>query len=434
MKLPPPIQSILKSAGWYGDTLLQLVEISSEEEVYHWMLVQKLEEQVQILSVSHSLSSDQLLVLIDQYNSIPIAIGIHQAQAVEALVNEKEPELVKAVLGVSVEDRMSFLYQEFPPLHGKKLVSIVRKSQLEEWMQPFVRVQDRIIFINVSTASLAYLLPGMGNYEEKQSYCLANRWHGYGWAKGLGPVEEKSTQLIDEVELAGQLAIEVHSLYLFATGVQYYLSEGKALAGWENSWENRTSILQQQRTSRILLTLLPVLIVLNLIIGGGYLWLQLKNENSQQQLYLKATTLSKIREQQRKINRQSRFLQQASQEILAPSRVSYYLDRFASFKPEGLRFQTISINPTQKEWDKLVGEVSNQLPDIYLKGSANEPQAITAFAHSLEDAEFIQNAQLYRTEYEFQEQRHHFVLTISPKILSHETPLQQSSHIHAAIQ
>lgn len=412
MRLPTPIQLFLQSLGWYGDQVLLAVEIQPDKEEYSCLVLEKQGEQIRILHSSRQLDQLELREELAKQPYLPIIVGIQQPGAVEAMVSIEEKEVLQAVLGVSVGDKNSFVHQELPASKGKKLASLIRKQHLEEWLVPLESVKDRIIFLNISPGSLAFLLPGMNQYRSNQAYYWPEQWSSYLWNQGLESVNGQNKQVINAEEMADGLQLGREDLFLFGTGVQYYLSNGRPLSGWTSSWQNRERIHKRHRLLNILGLLLPILLGLSLIIGLSANVLESRNEQARMELLSNRQIIDSIRWQQEEIISQSRFLNRASQEVLAPTQVSNLLDQVAQSRPQGMSFRNITLSPTQKEWEKITGEQGLEPPPVFLIGEAIEGNAIAAFAQSIQNIDLIQSAYLYQTEFDFQDQVHTFIITI----------------------
>ncbi|MEM7373249.1 MAG: hypothetical protein AAF587_31785 [Bacteroidota bacterium] len=414
MKFPAPIQALLQSLGWYGDQILLAVEIHTESEEFATIILEKTGEQIQILDSARNLSQAELEDELSKHAHLPIVVGIQQEGVVEAMISAEEKEVVKAVLGVAVGDKSHFVHQELPAIKGKKLASLVRRQQLEDWLVPLESVRDRIIFINISPGSLAFLLPGMHQYQPSKAYYWSEKWPGYLWRQGLEVLNGQEKNPIDGHEIAEGLQLTSQDLFLFGTAVQYHLSSGRPLSGWEESWENRERAVKRNRIIKALTICLPIMFSLIVGLALSNLLFQSHNQQSQLDLLANRSTLQTIRVQQEEINSQSQFLNRASQEVLAPTQVSHFLDQIAAVRSVGMSFRKIVISPSQKEWEKVTGEQGIQPPPLFVQGEALEAKAITVFAQSLQELVFTESALLYQTEFDFQEQVHTFTIIIHP--------------------
>lgn len=415
MNIQLHIHTVLQSLGWFGDQLLLAVEIGAKEE-FHVLILEKTESELHVRNSFLGRSQEEMLDILQKRKSLPIIVGINQSQVVEAMVPAKEVEMVQAVLGVEVDDRSSFVYQRLPGTNNQVLGSLSRKTHIESCLEPLATVRDRIIYINMTSASMGFLLPGMNEYEAGRAYHWPEVWQGYLWNQGLEAVNGQEKTKLDSAEIAQAYELQPEELFLMGSGVQYYLSQGNPLVGWEESATNRLRFLKQHRLSKILIMAVPILLILLMLLGGLNLWLDSQNQQARATISQNSATFQTLNQQRKDILEQSQFLQQASQQTLAPSSVSLLLDRLAAVRPAEMRFQTVSVFPTIKEWEKRTGQQGTgqelDLPPVYIQGEAQEAKAITAFAQALTQIDMIQNPKLYETAYDFQNQVHRFTITL----------------------
>ncbi len=395
----------LDQIGWQGTDLLLGLSLDAKGAVMQIILCRKKKGRVVL---EQSWETADPMEVFKSYSGVPIVVHIESPDVIERMVSPSD-DLVSAILGVKVDNRKDFWYQAIPTKDQKLWGAIIRKSVLERLLKSFESIQKRIIYLNLTKVTTAFLLPGMSRYQPTQPYFLEDT---YPWEGGLLGESPTLSQPVSRETLARDLALEDEQLDLYGSMVHFHLSKGADIGSIAIISKNHKPI----QTEALWVKMLGLTAILLLILGLGNLGLTtyLENETTKaiQIAQSRSGDLAAIDQNRARLNQEKTFLLQAGGKTLKASRVSFYMDQLAVLCPKNLQLEQVIYTPTEKELKKLEGDLVANPPDVVIKGLSHQSAAIASYGESLKKAEFVSIIQMLESSYDPQVEAYFFSLII----------------------
>ena len=398
--------------GWHGMNRMIGLVIDPNGGPHYWVLCKRKNSEVRTL-VTHTASNYQ--VLLEQLSSwpgVPIALFLTGQAPVEMAVEASQEDVIAAVLGVKVESKKAFLIQEFPLQSGARWVALLRKESLETVLTHLQPLQSQLVYINISPVVASFLIPGLVGYTPERPYQLLLENNMYSWQGGLQPAVLPDAWPVSVEDLSRAARVPETHLMGYASVFHYYLSSGKDM-------KSLITVSEQAQTLKKKLQVLRAagftLLVMALLILGGILTsfvLDQRILQTQQLLAQRRAILRQIDQNKQRIQEQRAFLQDQHSEGVMNSQVSLHIDRIAAQVPQALSLDELSVLPTEKVLKDVGRELLDAPPDMVIKGIATETAAIATYSEAVQELEFVEVAELYRSEYDFQREVHDFVLLV----------------------
>lgn len=400
----------LDHIGWQGTQLLLGIELFEQSDYARIGLFRQ-KKGTLFLEKSWVVDDPKALQQsLKKYALLPFFVSLNSENIIERCIpQEKDP--ISAVLGVKVDNRKDFYIQQIP-CGNYQWTALIRKTLLEEMLEPLAAFRDRLIYINISKVPQVFLLPAMSDYQASQPYLLENY---IAWQGKLLPENQLNNALEKDFasdELARQLQLEEDSLQLYAAAIYFFIAQGEDVGSISFLEKNRKQVRQETIWTRVL-TWVSLGILLLAI--GGMLAKMFINQRMQADMLVAqqhAAELKLIDEQAEKINKQHDFLKKASSKTLKSSRHSLYADRILSACPEDIYLDRLILHPTKKDINQLDVESSEKSKDVLIQGLSKSSSSLAVFAQDLQVLKQINQVDLLFSEYDMKAEVYRFVMEL----------------------
>ncbi|MEL6252628.1 MAG: hypothetical protein AAFR87_11505 [Bacteroidota bacterium] len=405
----------LAQIGYYGQKALIGIQCDLEANQYLVLRARLKGGLMTPLEVHLFIDKKELFDYLKNYPGIGILLSFPKLESLEAFVSDGlgESDITSQVMGVSIDRHEDFAWQSLEAKSGK-LISLIRKDELQKALESFDEMKDRIIGLNISESPLSYFIQSLSEYDASKSYLLELRESRYCWKGGL--VEDHAADLVESIypeEIARELGVEEPYMGLFAAMSLFQLAGINSFTGFAEQEVIKDRLFKKQLLAKGLsigiIAMLGVLLLSAMLFGS----LQLSSYLMEEQIKENRAILTKIKTQSRKLQEKSSFFQKAGAKSLAPSKVSLYLDRISEKAGKEIRFDKISYKPPKEALKKVSPELLSKKVDILLEGYTREGAELASFSASLQELAFIESLEVFNSSFSFEENLQRFVLIIS---------------------
>lgn len=409
--------NLLNKIGWHGKRLLISVAADLERGDFYVVLGHKKGDELLVVAQHSFEEMSALKEYLLAWPGIPISLCIRGAAVVEQILHRQKEDVISQVLGVKVDSRKDFLFQSIPVGSQHRLVAIIRKDQLEVVMEQFGELRSRIIYLNLSEAVLSFLLPSITDYSSQKTYRLELEDQAYCWKGTLIAEIDESALFIPLSKLGQSLKLPLTHLYAYASMLHFYVSEGRDGQSFQEVSAAREAIQQKTKLIRIAGWSTLVFSCLLLLSLGLHRFFLQQSQEAQAQISNKRELVNRIQQNEEKIAHQQAFLQQAGQESLQSSQVSFYIDQLMAQAPPQLYLDLLLYKPSLKERKKIDAALADLSLDQLIQGWAKQSVAVSDFARHIQDLAYVKSAVVHKSTFDFEQQRHQFTIYL---IFHHE--------------
>ncbi|MEZ4851447.1 MAG: hypothetical protein R3B93_23095 [Bacteroidia bacterium] len=124
-----------------------------------------------------------------------------------------------------------------------------RTRMLEEILKRMGDASKRVVYVNLSDQTMAFLIPGLPDYHPEFSYELATSLDSIYWHNGICASLD-TERLISLEELSEAIQIPVQWLGLYSAMIHFYLGKTRDIKGFEDIRKNYESIVQKHMGTR----------------------------------------------------------------------------------------------------------------------------------------------------------------------------------------
>lgn len=401
---------LLTRIGCSGEKVLIGVEYNFEDAYIH---IIRTHFQKGKLLISESKSFRQMQDLqkyLVQWPAVPIILSLRNAQVVEKWVAPKEEDKIKAILGVQVENRQDFIYEEIQGSADLHLLSLIRKEAYHQARLILGSHTDRLIGCYLNEASKCFLLPALANYTESTVYSLAGI-KTHSWQGELIPNTENSLNITDQ-DLSNELHIEVEYLRLYASVLLFYLQEKQEIAGIPALSKNRHTHSNRSKISKVLSVSLALFLCLALSTTLIQAWFLSQHNQALTTLSTQQSTLDEIKSYKAIVQEKTAFLSGNQQKTLSPSQIAWHIDQLSALAPKDLAFTRMLFHPKTPQLKKIDLSLESRAFDLLIQGESTHAQALTAFSLTLSEQVWLKHTEIFNSQYDYREQRHQFTLLL----------------------
>lgn len=345
-----------------------------------------------------------------QWPAVPIILAMKNAQVVEKWVPLKAEDKIKAVLGVQVENRQDFIYEEIQGSKDLQLLSLIRKEAYHQARHILGSHTDRLIGCYLNEASKCFLIPALTNYTESTAYSLEGK-KTYSWQGELIPNTEDCINLTDH-DLSSELLIEVEYLGLYASVLLFYLQEKQEIWGIPELSTNRQTHSKKSKISKGLIISLALFLCLALSTTLIQAWFATQHSQALATLTTQQSTLDQINRYKASVQEKTAFLSGNQEKTLSPSQVAWHIDQLSALAPKDLAFERILFHPKTQQLKKIDLNLESREFDLLIQGESTQAQALTAFSSTLAEQVWLKEAEIFNSQYDYREQRHQFTLLL----------------------
>ncbi|MEO0468209.1 MAG: hypothetical protein AAF206_01210 [Bacteroidota bacterium] len=399
----------LQRIGWTGNDLLLGLSLQGPADI-HLLLVSKVKDELQAIQSWQFNELETLKKELNRWPGVPIVLYAPTEAAVENEIQSGSQDVISATLGFGVEDRKAFCYQQIPLKNGNRLVHLRRREDVDEILKSLGKLAKRVIVVNFSEAVLAFCVPALFGYEEREKYTI----QGYVWESALVGKTKEAGKKIETADLAHALSLDEKEVPIYASVLQYHIfsvgtGHAPSLPGIQ---KNRQTWQQNHQWLRRIGYGLTAMLALFILMSLGNQFLNWKSQAEQERLISHRSILQSLSRNDSLIQQQQDFIHQAATGMIQQSKVSFYLDRILAQSSKSLGLSRWAFAPTENVLKKLDDRLPDLQPDILIEGSANESVEIAAFTAKVGQLDFTKRAELFDNTYDFQQQQHQFILLI----------------------
>ncbi|MCI4668094.1 MAG: hypothetical protein MRZ79_08025 [Bacteroidia bacterium] len=370
------------------------------------MILQSRKGEVRIVEREILQSKEELYTFVRKYPAIPVLIYLPEALGIEKCIPLQTERVVSTAMGVQVDHSSDYIWQSIPTHDGFQWVKILRKEELEELLEEWGKLNERIIGLSFSKASMCFLIPGLMDYQKDQHYELEKEFY---WQEQLISTPTQHTRSISIGDLAYSFNLDKIYIPLYGAMFHNFLAVGRDIHQFPALEERRKNFSINSKWLKSLAIAFGLLVVLALAARLEQDLFRIRAESGNQVLASSAFLLQSMDKNQQEIEAKSSFFQQKSLQL---SKSSLYLDRLASLRPEGLNFSTLVFHASEERLKKMSDDLIIADSDIVLQGNAIQVDLIRKLVFELERQDWVEKAVLWKSAYDFRERQQSFILSI----------------------
>lgn len=402
--------SLLYRTGWYGKDALLGVTWDEEDACYRLLLTHRQKGRVEVVKYWKAKDTEELRSILRKQGAVPIILSLSLSEMIEKPIPAHTSDVIAAVLGVSMDQRNEVITQTLPQGEDK-WVSLIRKDDLDPFLETLGEHQKKVIGINLTPATMGWLIPAKEGYSSQESYHLSVLGRSYGWKGNLLADIPPQSEEVSTYDLSQELGIEMPWMPLYSALVFAYVYPERLWLTPETTSQTKEVELISKWTKAIGWAGggILILLLLGLIFIGFMHW---RERSGREAIVSNQAVLQRIAENETRIENLQSFVGVEGKEMMGRSRVTYYLDRIASLVPKEVILTTCIFKPNGEDLKSIDRVLEKTSPDMVISGAAQNSVAISTFSLALEQADFVKGADLLKTEYDFQSEINTFILTI----------------------
>lgn len=402
---------ILTRIGYVGDKALIGIEYDCQSQ--HFLII-RTQFRKSVLAIEENevfQKVQDLQAYLSKWPTLPIVLRLKHAGTVEKWIATETEDKIKAALGVRVENPQDFMYEEITDTSGKSLLTLIRKEPYLKAMDALGVHDNRLWGIYLSEASTCFLLPARAYYSHNQAIRLAgNSFHMW---EGELKEEEKYQESITQEELAEELGIDPKLINLYAAVWVSYLPDKQKISGIPALLSHRARQQKFHKLTKGFCIAIAIAACLLLLSITALSWFSYQEKENRLVLQAESTTLDRIQSHKTRLREKTEFLSSRSEKSLAPSRIPWYIDQLAAIAPKELGFDRILYKGKSKQLKKINMQLESRQFDLLIQGESRNTHALTAFSLALAEKPWAREAEIFRSQYDYQSQRLQFILLVS---------------------
>ena len=360
------IHKLLHQSGYHGLRSVMVIPAFPQKDAYVALHIQKKGAEVLVIKKNRFSDVEDFYSYLEENKGLPVILWVNSEATLEKEVAADSKDLLAAVLGVSAASTKDFIWQVLPRAN-KKLVSIIRKDQLEKTLQSGTDLTSRLVYVFLS---------------------------------------KKGMLDLDEIDL------ETDFLPLYRAGVHFYLTAGTDIHNLPLLETSRQQIKKQGQMVKSLVAAASLFLIICFSGFAIHGFLQNRITHFQALLNAQAPLVNTLAEQDKEIEIHRALLSQSESDKLRPTQLSLYLDRIAEVAGDGLIFNSFIYHPDEKQLKKIALSLLESPPDILITGEALSAGAISALTKAVDGLEFTEQTELLESSYDFGSSSHFFTLII----------------------
>ncbi|MEO0898645.1 MAG: hypothetical protein AAFY71_19685 [Bacteroidota bacterium] len=347
-----------------------------------------------------------LLMLLRKYSSIPILLYAPELSGVEKCIPLSSVNLVKEVLGMSVERPTVYFGQYLLTKDEAQWVKLARKDDLMAKLNDLKEIKEDIVSVSIMSLPVLFLIENIEGYQKQKVY----QFEGYFWQDGILSSPTPEAESLSHLDLASSLSIDPNFLELYGAVVFHYLSQGRDLFQLEDFDSKRKNYKRQKGLLKWLqLGLLISLLALGLATFFEEFWLA-KRENQTKLIESKKEVLEEVKLKQNQVAHLRKFL---SQKVLKSSHVAIQFDALSIHIPKEIVFDKLWFRPRIQQLKKLDPELREIRPDILLEGHCSKVSELLSFIQQVERETKFTDVSVWNSAFDELREVHQFTLTIN---------------------
>lgn len=397
--------NLLSRIGLDGFNLWMGVEWSGDGP-YPVMILKKQKDEIKTIEKQVLTHKKELFQFLKKHPGLPILIHLSEVLGAEKCLPIQTGNVISQTLGVQVDKQSDYLWQAIPTSDGQQWVKVIRREEVDSIFEELKEIKKRAIGLAFSPVTSSFLIPGMAHYDPTKRYLFDEQ---FPWKDGLLSNNDSGGNLLRREDLAYQLNMTEAYLPLYGATVHNFLADGKDIFQFEELAHRRQAFKNQLTWLKSLVLGFAFLMLVSL---GALLTrevFEIRKKSGQQVLSASSSLITQMDDNQRQIAQKSAFFQQKSLQI---SKASLFLDRIGNIKPDGLQLSDLIFHGEEERIKKISPDLLTQDIDIILLGSARTVELIRSISSELEAQEWTTKVSLWKSTYDFREQRHFFTISI----------------------
>ncbi|MEM6801467.1 MAG: hypothetical protein AAF696_08685 [Bacteroidota bacterium] len=404
---------LLTRIGLEGEKALIGLEYDCQQKSFLLIRIRKKKGKLSMEERRFFEEAIHLQNYLKQWPGLMIVLKLKNAGYMDKWVEKSHPDKLYAILGIEVENRQDFIWEEIQAEGKNILISLIRKEAYLEATTALGQSKSRIIACFLNDAASCFLIPNLNNYQENLSYQWADRDH-FVWHKGISPYGQ-TDKMVYPQQLAKEFGLEENTISLYASCLLFYLKGLQNIKGIQGFEQNQSRQLKELSYLRYLCLAVCALMSIFLFfkIGQSYLSSHISSKTSFVFQHQDQWEAVNQRESSWKAQRSS--FHKHSKDGKQHTQLAWYTDQIASKVPHSLGLNRIIYKARKEQIKKIDPELDLRAFDLLIQGESPKSTAIAQFVKKLDMLTWTKKAELFQTEFSYRENKHHFTLLIELK-------------------
>lgn len=404
----------LQRIGWFGSRVIIGMEVLDEGKYYRWIRALRKDGELLV----QELKEGNLDVLASYLRKWPVArllLFCPDRERIEVLVDVSAGvDPLSAALGVQVENPKSFIYQQVSTQERSQWITVFRKTSVVEHLNACPG-RERIWGIELSPVGVAFLIPTTSHYQESVTYVWQEQGYPeYTWRGGLSRLSsnENLPQPIGMEDVAEGLNMDRQWVPLYGAILRQELFNGGGLHQFEEQVAQTVQVNTHLKWIEKLWRGVAGLGIAILMLSSMYVWEQYELSQYETTIAEHQEWLDRIEANGQRIQRFQELARQAGPGGLAPSQVSFYLDRMAALIPDEVQLDAWIYHPDEKDLERLPYEWRDMPGDMLISGKTSAARAIPVLIQELEKKTFVEGVTLVDGGYDQRTDQNRFFMLL----------------------
>ncbi|MEM6766903.1 MAG: hypothetical protein AAF655_18345 [Bacteroidota bacterium] len=405
---------LLDQIGWRGKDLMLGLMVSPDTGLYRGLLVRNQRGELSFEHVQAFSNVERMHTFLGEYPGVPIIMFIDLPEVVLRKIPRSSTDILSAALKVKVDDKRDFYAQVLPVEEDIWYAAVARKDRVQKYLDEFATFRSRVLGISFHPGVLTHLIRGIEGYQPEFRYTLELGGHAYYWREGILNELDGDAIVLRPDSLGRELGIEPSFLPVYAGVLHFLIAEGQDLQGLPELGKHQKAFSQFSLGLKAgvfgLIGSISLLVICFFLLG----WIGSKNDQSATFIQNNQQVLTMLTAQEREIAQQKKFLTSTqTNQSLSDSKLSYYLDQMMLQLPEGIALTSCFFYPSKKEVQRLLYDLEEGVEDpVWMTGWAEEADRIAQFSLGLESLSFVSAVTIHQSDYEFQQKKYVFILSL----------------------
>lgn len=398
---------------WNGMATVMALQVPEDDSgLFRLLLLQKDQNKVNVLESESSEELKGLETILEKHPKVPIVLCLFGGFAMEkSLPEELSYDPVAGVLGVSVEGEDDFGQMAFPMKGGGSHFALMRREKAEEMVASLGDFQNRVVEVIFSRAVWGSFWPMVkpelleGNLELRLGEDRFLYTEGeLALPEALLGQDFSSLERSDFTEVCPEPYLDLYAACVFL----WLNGEGDGKSPFGDVYQNhrKTSLLKNLVVAAAIVVGLWTVALFSLRIQGERQKAELEYTYS-----LNLPVIKTLGDLDDKIEARQALQSKLGNNVLRPTRMSFYFDRLAAIVPVELGLTLLVAGPEEEDF-KLAGMRDEMNWDMIVKGESAESGPVSSFSNLVEQQEWINELRVHRSEINFQTGAYEFVFLI----------------------